>query len=641
MMKFTDYSYINKETVYNVYCLLFNTEPKYNTVTRAKMLNEIAKFYSNSDNILKNCTLKEIEYLYNIINGNEQTHSICMEIYLNNKLLLDYQNGVNVPIDIHSSIIEAYKRINDKQLFKRDEEVSILLGMLRIHAIMPANNFLLYGKLLLNKEENEIVELMGLDIAKWHIAYNEKNDKGIDEFVFIDGFVDYDEIKESIEIYHVLVPKLLSPEEYQQYFYYGIDLSKDYNRRFMNGYRANFNCVFDYSLLLADAVLGIDIDNIGKKYVLNQFLSNLNIDFNVYKEVVYNYPSAAINGYSFNEYDKKVDKEKTLRKKHLEKYEPQKNACIGDIEADIFYKLFFNLLSYINNEYDIDETLVYPLQNRTGVDPQKLIHILDKFYENPKKYVGEFLELEGDSYNKKERKIIDDFKTARKEIGVLVNYKRGYCEFLCSDGLYAIKGIRANIDEIIAYDRLPCVINVGLMMYKGNIIFDGVISEASINIGGGMFENLINEAEKMKLSYSLKERKQEIITMFGEEDNVDELIISKRKTDLLSSLKEINKEYAKKYMKDNFIDSYKEWKEEVLSSFERNFEFSKNSQSTIDFFKRLVMNENSDNIVFPSDDVRSNIVFLYKDANKIKYYIPDEIKEIIWKELSKHNKEFN
>lgn len=129
--------------------------------------------------------------------------------------------------------------------------------------------------------------------------------------------------------------------------------------------------------------------------------------------------------------------------------------------------------------------------------------------------------------------------------------------------------------------------------------------------------------------------------IFGKSKDVSELVITKTKTDLLSSLKNINKEYAKKHMEEYCYDDYNEWKERVLMLFESSFSVSKSSYATIRFFNNLVINENTESIVCPADDVNSNIVFLYDDAGKIKYYIPDEIKNIIWEELSKHKKDLN
>ena len=65
----------------------------------------------------------------------------------------------------------------------------------------------------------------------------------------------------------------------------------------------------------------------------------------------------------------------------------------------------------------------------------------------------------------------------------------------------------------------------------------------------------------VKLLKETQKRRAQLYTSFGDRIDVEDLIITKTKTDLLSSLKNIGKEYAKKYMEDNCYDNYKEWKE--------------------------------------------------------------------------------
>ena len=86
---------------------------------------------------------------------------------------------------------------------------------------------------------------------------------------------------------------------------------------------------------------------------------------------------------------------------------------------------------------------------------------------------------------------------------------------------------------------------------------------------------------------------------------LEKYLIKKEKTDMLSSLKKVNK---------------------ILSS-------TKDDIFTQMFFQRLVNNENS--MVFSAyeQDVECFNVFAYENGKYYSYYIPDEIKEIIKEEL--------
>jgi len=146
---------------------------------------------------------------------------------------------------------------------------------------------------------------------------------------------------------------------------------------------------------------------------------------------------------------------------------------------------------------------------------------------------------------------------------------------------------------------------------------------------------------EVKLLKETKKRRARLNTSFGQRMDVEDLVINKTKTDLLSSLKNIDKKYADKYMSDHCYDNYKEWKDNVLFMFNTVFESSKDSVATLHFFSRLIENENTTNIVAYGDDVESNIVFLYRDEDGLKYYVPDEIKKIVLKELNLLTHQFN
>lgn len=170
--------------------------------------------------------------------------------------------------------------------------------------------------------------------------------------------------------------------------------------------------------------------------------------------------------------------------------------------------------------------------------------------------------------------------------------------------------------------------------------FDESLIE-SINDYLSMCHGVGLELKVKKIKDPINNKCAKLFNLLGKKVNVEHFVINKTKTDLLSSLENLDKEYAKKYMKENYIDNYKEWKDNVLEMFEVSINESKDDILSINFFSKLVFNENTSNTVFPADDVESNIVFLYRENDELKYYIPDEIKEIITTELKKQNKVYN
>jgi len=110
-------------------------------------------------------------------------------------------------------------------------------------------------------------------------------------------------------------------------------------------------------------------------------------------------------------------------------------------------------------------------------------------------------------------------------------------------------------------------------------------------------------------------------------------VITKEKTDLLSSLKKIDKNIIEKSF--NYYDVYylEELKETIIEEFKYLLNTAKSDIHTRNYFTKLIENENT--LIFSAceEDVEKFLVFVYEAKDSYKYYIPDEIKKIIKKEL--------
>ena len=72
----------------------------------------------------------------------------------------------------------------------------------------------------------------------------------------------------------------------------------------------------------------------------------------------------------------------------------------------------------------------------------------------------------------------------------------------------------------------------------------------------------------------------------------------------------------------------------ILTNFQFALSMSKDDYLTIKFFDRLVKNENSEVFSAYQSDVEDFNVFVYKKDDYYTYYIPNEIRRIIKKELN-------
>ena len=114
---------------------------------------------------------------------------------------------------------------------------------------------------------------------------------------------------------------------------------------------------------------------------------------------------------------------------------------------------------------------------------------------------------------------------------------------------------------------------------------------------------------------------------------LEKYLIKKEKTDMLSSLKKVNKKIIDEKMEEYDVDSIEELAKYIIEEFKELLSSAKNDIFTQIFFYFLVNNENS--MVFSAyvQDVECFNVFAYENGKDYYYYIPDEIKEIIKEEL--------
>ena len=121
--------------------------------------------------------------------------------------------------------------------------------------------------------------------------------------------------------------------------------------------------------------------------------------------------------------------------------------------------------------------------------------------------------------------------------------------------------------------------------------------------------------------------------MKDKEIELERYIIKKGKTDLLSSLKALNKKLLKEKLEEKALDDINELKEYIIDDFEIILDISKDDIFTRMYFERLLENEDSAFLSAYQSDIESLMVFVYENGDHYSYYVPSEIKKIIKKLL--------
>ena len=110
-------------------------------------------------------------------------------------------------------------------------------------------------------------------------------------------------------------------------------------------------------------------------------------------------------------------------------------------------------------------------------------------------------------------------------------------------------------------------------------------------------------------------------------------LIKKENTDMLSSLKKVNKKIIDEKMEEYGVNSIEELSKYIIEEFKEILDSTKDDIFTQMFFQRLVNNENSMIFSAYEQDVEYFNVFVYDNGEHYSYYIPDELRTIIKEEL--------
>lgn len=113
----------------------------------------------------------------------------------------------------------------------------------------------------------------------------------------------------------------------------------------------------------------------------------------------------------------------------------------------------------------------------------------------------------------------------------------------------------------------------------------------------------------------------------------EKYLIKKDKDNLLSSLKQLDKDIIESKIKEHDLKNVEELKEYIIENFKFCIECSKDDPFTIMYFQRLIDNENTEWMSVYESDIEESWAFVYENNGHYSYYIPKEIKAIIKKIL--------
>ena len=204
-------------------------------------------------------------------------------------------------------------------------------------------------------------------------------------------------------------------------------------------------------------------------------------------------------------------------------------------DGKLFFELMWKLQYYVNQKRGFHKN-ISSLDEYADLPTAKKLKARDALWEHPE-LIEVYTQENPDALPPEDLEIVRKWKGFIKGSFFLLRHlKKGSIFIGKENQVYAVRGIQDPLDEVIPSYALPQMVEAILLPFKGQIIYDGLLSGYSIHFGAGMRSD-------MNHTYTVAKTKNRIITTL-EPDLVTPIIVKPNK-DISSQLQEVSATIAK------------------------------------------------------------------------------------------------
>lgn len=527
-------NHFRKDWVFSCYVRIIEKFKDYEKISKVKMVKEVFALYDDYQNIINICTLKELKFLKKVIERDKnkkddikvdftiedfkkriiplkdelESSEYDFEITnLRNKFLIYNVEGVKIPEEIYDKVVLAVNNYKLPEVKRNDELNEILVGICKVYSNILPNVLAQIAMPILNISLDELQEHVYYNPLFNYFVYTTKYEfESIGKeiiFVLHDDYYLLDEYMEQTKKYGMASSVEFDIRKrkimYQNFFYHDFNIENKKVFKLLEYFKEKD---FMYRILKDELKRVVDL-NLDIEYFLeyaNRF--DFALDEKLVLNAVMEIPSASLNGLTRKEVLKLQKQEKDFEKEKIKNYKKQENACLSRKNAKLFYKLYFALLEYTNNKYKINPS-VRKIYKQEGINPYDIFEIIDKLWEDKDVIFPEFILKNPFRFDKDELKLVKEMQNGFREIFVIIAFEDKYTVVVNEEKTYMIKGLNANIDEIISIDNLPYVVTMTLIPFKGCLTYDGLFSALPIDMGVSARELFASEYKNSIKYYHL------------------------------------------------------------------------------------------------------------------------------------------
>lgn len=171
-------------------------------------------------------------------------------------------------------------------------------------------------------------------------------------------------------------------------------------------------------------------------------------------------------------------------------------------DIDLYYRLHWSLLFYVNQKYRVIEELNEPILKHEN--PEKVMELYEKLFSHLE-LIDSFAVENPLKFNHDELDIIKSWKNYVKDRFLIVAHLKEYSVFMTAGKdkkAYGVLGLIDNIEDVVP-PLMPLYVETILFPFKGRIIYCGLMNTYNIQIGRNMRLGIQAEYQQAKRKFGI------------------------------------------------------------------------------------------------------------------------------------------
>ena len=508
--------YFRKEPVHDNYASIVENFKDYEKVSKVQMIKEIFEVYSDYKNIINICTYRELVFLKKVLNNDSNLtdekynfeKKALMDKYLICSNIHSKEASYVIPEEIEENVKKAVNNYKAKEVKECDKINEFLVSYCKIQGVILIDNVISVGSAILSVEPEIIRKhITNNRVFKFYIFLDQVDIEGL-ETIWIAFYKEYyhlvDLIMEGKRDYSIGLAPSFDVRDYETLFYNDFNIRNIKIKKFYEELKKlpffwsnAVTYIKQYAVLNKEREsLKKSISDVGSlhDYDLTEF-------FKLMEEAMDEMPSGVLNGLTPNQLKEKQSKEIARQIAKAKLRVEQQDACLSSKDADLFYKLYFGVLDFVNRKYSINNKL--KIYRGKGLNPNELSVIVDKFWSEKDSIIDEFCDKNLYKFKEEELKMVKEFKNGIRDMFIICDYLENYTAVMGKDRCYMIKGLTCNIDEVIEYESLPTPTMMIILPFKNVLVYDGMLATYPIKMNSTIEEMIMADYNKCIKYYHL------------------------------------------------------------------------------------------------------------------------------------------